>query len=622
MTRADKVVVTGSGAVCAAGMSPDAILDSVRAGRSAIAPIRQWDTTGWPCRIAAEIPDFNPRALVEDRKLHKLIRRTDLLGLYAAGRAIDRAGIVAHRDALDGEAAAIYSDRTGVYVGSGGGNYENQYEYFPLLTAAKDELPAFGRELSDNVNPMWLLRTLPNNVLGHIGIRHRLKGANACITNHSVGGTLAVIEALEALRTGEADRAVAVGHETPIEPQMVLYYQRMGLLASGTLYPFDERHDGSLFGEGAAALVLETEASAKARNASVQGEVLGGGYACEALGLAAIRDDGDGLARAIRQALDDAGIAAAGVGMIVAHANGTPQSDRSEAAAIRTRFRDRDSTGDRFQVGDRPHDRGGRDHRSGAGARGAREERSAGHRQLREDRSGVRGAARVGVRAKADERCRARPLPRICGDRRRARRPRALARPALPNPMADAPAPPGRCGIDSVEIARIERLLAETPAADLDKLFSKDELADSGTGPGRAASLAARFAAKEACVKLFPREAASGEIVAADFAVATDNYGAPRVVCGPRAARRPRPPPDRVDRIVADPRPRQRIGRRARAAHADRGAALRPAAVSPSAFSTRNHSCELETRLRRYAARGRHRCAGAGALRASLAAGR
>jgi len=87
-----------------------------------------------------------------------------------------------------------------------------------------------------------------------------------------------------------------------------------------------------------------------------------------------------------------------------------------------------------------------------------------------------------------------------------------------------------------VEIARIERLLAETPDEDLGKIFSKDELADSGAGPGRAASLAARFAAKEACVKLFPREAASGEIVAADFAVATDNYGAPRVVCGPRAA--------------------------------------------------------------------------------------
>ena len=338
MRLVDKIVVTGSGAVCGAGASPDEILDAVRAGRSAIAPIRQWDTAGWPCHLAAEIPDFSPRAMVDDRKLHKLIRRTDLVGLYAAGAAIERSGIVEHRGTLDDAAAAVYSDRTGVYVGSGGGNYENQYDYFPLMTAAKDELQAFGSELSDNVNPMWLLRTLPNNVLGHIGIKHNLKGANACITNHSVGGTLAVIEALEALRTGEADRAVAVGHETPIEPQMVLYYQRLGLIASDTLYPFDVRHDGSVFGEGAGALVLETESSAKARNARVIGEVLGGGYACEALGLAAIRDDGDGLVRAIGQALNDAGIGTADVGMIIAHANGTPQSDRSEAKALQAVF--------------------------------------------------------------------------------------------------------------------------------------------------------------------------------------------------------------------------------------------------------------------------------------------
>jgi KDO2-lipid IV(A) lauroyltransferase len=105
--------------------------------------------------------------------------------------------------------------------------------------------------------------------------------------------------------------------------------------------------------------------------------------------------------------------------------------------------------------------------------------------------------------------------------------------------MADAPisspAPAGLCGIDTVEIARIERLLDETPASDLAKVFSASELADSGDGPGRAASLAARFAAKEACVKLFPREAALGAIALEDFSIARDNYGAPRVVCGPRA---------------------------------------------------------------------------------------
>jgi KDO2-lipid IV(A) lauroyltransferase len=105
---------------------------------------------------------------------------------------------------------------------------------------------------------------------------------------------------------------------------------------------------------------------------------------------------------------------------------------------------------------------------------------------------------------------------------------------------ADAPAigtagGGARCGIDSVEIARIERLLVETPADELGKIFSSRELADSGDGPGRTASLAARFAAKEACVKLFPRELAAGRIEPSDFAVERDGYGAPTIVCTRRA---------------------------------------------------------------------------------------
>jgi len=333
-----RVLITGTGAVCGAGMSPEAILDAVSAGHSALGPITQWDTTGWPCRVAAEIPDFNPRALVEDRKLHKLIRRTDMVGIYAAGSALAAAGVVAHRDTLDADAAATFNDRSGVFVGSGGGNYQNQYDFFPLMTEAKGDLEAFGRELTNAVNPMWLLRTLPNNVLGHVAIRYMLKGPNTCITNHSCAGAQTVIEAAAALRAGEADRAVAVGHDTPIEPEMVLYYYRLGLLAASELLPFDARRTGSLFGEGAGAMVLETEASAAQRNAPIVGEYLGGGYACEAQGLIAIRDDGDGVARAVRQALDQAGLRAADIGMIVAHGNGTPQSDASEAAAIRTVF--------------------------------------------------------------------------------------------------------------------------------------------------------------------------------------------------------------------------------------------------------------------------------------------
>jgi len=101
--------------------------------------------------------------------------------------------------------------------------------------------------------------------------------------------------------------------------------------------------------------------------------------------------------------------------------------------------------------------------------------------------------------------------------------------------MSEASASSARCGIDTVEIARIERLLRETPPADLTKLFTAEELRDAGEGPGRAASLAARFAAKEACLKLFPRETALNAVTAADFSVARDAYGAPTAVCTPAA---------------------------------------------------------------------------------------
>lgn len=334
MATSRNVLITGAGAISGAGRSLADMLGALCEGRSAIGPLQGWDASDWPTRQGAEIRDLDLRTLVKDRKILKLIRRTDVFGMYAAGQALDTSGLLAWRDALAAAAAAATGDRIGVYVGAGDINCDNQYDFLPLITEARGELPAFGRELSATVNPMWLLRSLPNNVLCHIGIAYGLKGANACITNHGVGGLLAIIEACEALRNGEADRAVAIGHDAPIEPQNVLYYNRMGLFSKDALLPFDAARDGSLFGEGAGAFVLETAAAAAERGAAVLGEVLGGGFASEALGLSAIRDDGDGPERAMRAALDNAGIAARDVGMIVAHGNGTRMSDASEAAAI------------------------------------------------------------------------------------------------------------------------------------------------------------------------------------------------------------------------------------------------------------------------------------------------
>jgi 3-oxoacyl-[acyl-carrier-protein] synthase-1 len=375
-----KILITGTGAVCASGMDPGAILAAARDGHSAIGPIAQWDTTGWPVRVAAEMPDFNPRALVEDRKLHKLIRRSDMFGLYAGSQAIDAAGFMSARDGADAAAAAAFNDRSGLYVGSGGGAYMSQYEYFPLMSETDGALPAFGRDLGNEVNPMWLLRTLPNNVLCHVGIKYGLKGSNACITNHSAGGTLAVIEAAKRCAR-EIDRAIAIGHDAPIEPQMVLYYHQCGLLASDTIRPFDQRRSGSVFGEGAGALALETEDAAESATPSRWAK-------CSAAAMRPkARTARDSRGRRWSLPRDHAG-----AGRSRARAGGYRDDRRprqrhaavgligSGGVAWRVRHRKRGATGHRVQVGDRTSDRRGRHH--GDGDRAGRTARAhrPGHR--------------------------------------------------------------------------------------------------------------------------------------------------------------------------------------------------------------------------------------------------
>ena len=340
MNASPRVVITGCGAVCGAGLTVEAVWDAVVHGRSAIKGISSWDASRWPARMAAEVTGVDNRTLVEDRKLHKLITRTDLFGLYAAGAAIRRSGIAAHRETLAAKAVSEFNDRSGVFVGSGGGNYRSNYDFFPLLTAAGGNLQKFGRELGEYVNPMWLLKCLPNNVVCHVGIRHDFRGTNACFTNQCVGGALAVAEAAEALRAGEADRAVAVGHDTPFEPETVFHYHRLGLMSPETLRPFDRDRRGTVFGEGAAAVMLETLADAQARQATVLGEFLGSGCTTEATGIVDVRPDGEGLSRAIEIALAGAGVSASAVGMIVAHGAGTRASDASEVQALRRVFAD------------------------------------------------------------------------------------------------------------------------------------------------------------------------------------------------------------------------------------------------------------------------------------------
>lgn len=334
MNSFPRIAITGLGAVCGAGLTIDAIWDLILSGQSAIGPIRRWDASRWPVQQAAEVKGASETDLVADRKYHKFVSRTDLFGLYATDIALRQSGLVTYRDQLDPAQTASFNDRSGVFVGSGGGAYQNSYDFFPALSAAQGQLPAFGREIESWVNPMWLLTRLPNNVLCYIGIRHGFKGTNACITNQCVGGTLAVSEAAAAIRWGEADRAVATGHDAPIEPETLLHYHQLGLLAQGPLRPFDSARTGSAFGEGAGSVVLEQETEARARHAAIRGEFLGSGCTTEATGLVNVGPDGDGVSRAIQLALAEARLAPDQVGMIVAHGNGTRASDASEAKAI------------------------------------------------------------------------------------------------------------------------------------------------------------------------------------------------------------------------------------------------------------------------------------------------
>ena len=336
MSSLNRVFITGRSALTASGAIADETWNAVLAGENGIDEIKQWDLTQWSHRLGGELKDFQPAKMLPDRKLIKVISRQDVIGLNAAVQAVEHSQMIPYRDTLD--CAESFNEQTAIYVGSPGNKYFQQYDFLPLLAKTQGDMQCFANQLFDEVHPMWLLRILPNNVLAYTGITYGFKGPNHNVTNHAVGGTQAILEAYHAIRSGQADRAVVVAYDMGVEPQALFYYTQLGVVSEQHLKPFDSEHNGTLLADGAAALVLESEASVRARSAVCYGELIGGLSSSEAAGLFSIESDGQSLIDLMERTLDVAELGKEDIGLIVAHGNGNSKSDDSEAQAIKTVF--------------------------------------------------------------------------------------------------------------------------------------------------------------------------------------------------------------------------------------------------------------------------------------------
>lgn len=336
MHNSNRVFITGLSALTASGATVDETWAAVLAGDSGIDDIKQWDLSSWTHRLGGELKAYQPANMLPDRKLLKAISRQDVLGINAAVQAVSHSQLISYRDTL--ESTDVFNDETAVFVGSPGNKYYQQYDFLPLIAKTDGNMQAFATQLFDEVHPTWLLRILPNNVLAYTGITYGFKGVNHNIANHAVGGMQAIIEAYHTIKQGQAERAVVVAYDVGTEPQALFYYEKLGVISAQHLKPFDGEHDGTIMAEGAAALVLESEASARARGAVCYGEMIGGLSETEASGLFSIEADGAHLAALMQSTLDQHQLTPADLGLVVAHGNGNQKSDVSEAQAFHTVF--------------------------------------------------------------------------------------------------------------------------------------------------------------------------------------------------------------------------------------------------------------------------------------------
>lgn len=336
-----RVVVTGLGVVAPNGVGTEAFWKSCVEGISGIRPIRAFDASRYPVKIAGEVDDAAVDALLPESvgKSRKFMNRPTRFAVAAAELARRDGGIDLNR--LD-------PCRVGVVMGTGVVPVDFP-ELTPSLVEAADEsgqlrVDALGETASEAVSPTWILKLLPNMVAAHVSLALNAQGPNGTITTACVAGTQAVGEAARLIERGDADVVFAGGSDSRIDPMMLLGYTALGALSRSSRCPcevsrpFDRQRDGFVLGEGAGVLVLEELEHAKARGAEVYAEVLGFGSSFDAYSITKPDPKAGGAARAIEAALSEAKVDARDVDYINAHGTSTRLNDQMETAAMKRVF--------------------------------------------------------------------------------------------------------------------------------------------------------------------------------------------------------------------------------------------------------------------------------------------
>jgi len=322
--KGTRVVVTGMGAITPLGNSIDDYWSSLVRGESGIGPITQADTTDFPSKIAGEASDFDPGEFM-DPKEHKRMARFSQLAVAAAGLAIEDAGLD-----LDNS----NRDRIGVVMGNGVGG-------FPTMEDNSRTLISRG---GMKMSPYFIPMILPNMAAANVSRLYGLTGYTSTIVTACAAGTQGIGEAAEIVRRGATDVVLGGGCEAGI---CELGLGGFNIIRALSRYegdpteasrPFDATRDGMVPAEGAALLVIESMEHAINRGATILAEILGHGVSSDAYHAVQPDRDGSGAARAIRWALEDAGITADEVDYINAHGTATPMNDLAETLGIKAAF--------------------------------------------------------------------------------------------------------------------------------------------------------------------------------------------------------------------------------------------------------------------------------------------